>query len=319
VISVAASVPQRSRRFLSFLVCGLPDHKREGRRMAWFGAFGDDSGSHEQNPIMILAVVVGEHKRWEIFSDEWWYVLTNKPTLRAHNGHIYFSSHHAETLTGCFDGFTRKEADAKVSLLTEIVLSHMDYAMLSGIKWEHFKQVFQVGVPKTPSGRLHNYFKHPYYLCFHDVVGTVLQKQWADKLSEVDFVFDKQGKMLGRSIRLFEKLRADKEFSPELRDIAQASQIVPGDDKLVLPLQAADLVAWQTRNRSEPHLGRVTPSAKRLVASRKVFYHAISRGELRLTAKWLNYSPATNTMLRRSGWTPLQIVHRVEPGDKQSS
>ncbi|HBB95671.1 MAG TPA: hypothetical protein DC054_09795 [Blastocatellia bacterium] len=279
--------------------------------MAWFGAFGDDSGSHEQSPIMILAVVVGEHKRWEMFSDEWWYVLNHNPPLQPHKGHIYFSSSDAETLNGCFKGVSRKDADDKVDLLTEIVLSHMDYAMLSGIKWEHFKQVFQAGVPKTPSGRLHNYFKHPYYMCFHDVVACVLQKQWAEKLGEVDFVFDEQGKMLGRSIEIFKKARTDRAFSPELRNIAQASQIIPGDDKLVLPLQAADLVAWQSRNRSWPHTGRVTSSAKKLVASRKVFYHAINRGELRLTAKWLNYSPATLRMLQRSGWTPIQIVQRA--------
>jgi hypothetical protein len=304
----AASAPRVTRRFLDFLVCGLPKHRRVGRRMAFFGAFGDDSGSHEQSPIMTLAVVVAEHKRWKIFSDEWQSVLVSDRPLQPHKRHIYFSSSDAETLNGCFQGFTRKEADEKVNLLTEIVLSHMDYAMLSAIKWEHFKQVFQTGVPKTKSGRMHNFCKHPYYLCFHDVVGCVLQKHWADNLGEVDFMFDEQGKMLTRCIQMFKEARVRKEFEAELREIAQASQIVPGDDKLVLPLQAADLVAWQARNRSWPHTGRDTSSARKLVASRKVSYHAISKGELRLSARWMNYSSATQTMLRRSGWTPIRIV-----------
>lgn len=280
--------------------------------MAIFGAFGDDSGSHEQSPIMILAVVVGEHSRWEIFADEWHRVLTHKDPLKPFRRHIYFSSHQAETLTGCFDGFTRKEADAKVSLLTEVLLSHMDYAMLSAIKWEHFKDIFQAGVPK-PKGRLHNYFKHPYYLCFHDVIGNVLQKQWAEKRGGVDFIFDEQGKMLTRSIQLFEKVRSDKDFSPELRDNALASQISFGDDKQVHPIQAADLVAWQSRNRSWPHTGRETVSARRLVESRKVYYHAINRGELRLTVEYMKYSPATRKMLERYQGTPIQVVQRVQP------
>jgi Protein of unknown function (DUF3800) len=279
--------------------------------MAIFQAFGDDSGSHQQSPIMVLGVVVGERKRWKVFSDEWWRVLTHSDSLKPFNGQIYFSSSQAEALTGCFNGFTRQRADEKVWLLTEVLLSHMNYAMLSTIKWEHFKDIFQAGAPKL-KGRLHNYFKHPYYLCFHDVVGSVLQKQCVEKQGEVDFIFDEQGKMLTRSIQLFQSARSHKDFDPQLRGIAQASQIDSGDDKQVLPLQAADLVAWQTRNRSWPHTGRETGSAKRLVESQKVYFHAINRGELRLTIEYMKYSPATRKMLERYQGTPIQVVQRVQ-------
>jgi hypothetical protein len=136
----AAMMLQAAKRFIDFLVCGLPSHKREGRLMAVFGAFSDDSGSATNEPIMVLAAVVAEHKVWRRFNDLWQHVLTTNKPLKPFKGDIYFKSYHAATLTGCFHGFTRKEADAKVNELTDIALKHMVYGMLSAVKWEHLKR-----------------------------------------------------------------------------------------------------------------------------------------------------------------------------------
>ena len=270
--------------------------------MALYVAYGDDSGSHEQSPIMILAVVVATYEAWKAFSNEWWNVLMNvgRP-LRRTNRDTYFSSSQAEVLKGCFEGFTREEADAKVGALTDLVVQHIEYAFVSGINWEHFTRILQDAV-RRPNGRLRNYFKHPYYLLFHDVTSSVINMQIERDLGEVDFAFDKQGKMLPRCIRMFD------EFRPRLAPVIRrtAGQIVPGDDKILLPLQAADLVAWQTRSRSWPYTGRDTSSIKKLAASGKVYVTVINRGFLRYFAQWLNWTPATRMMIARFAGYPMR-------------
>lgn len=302
----------RARRFLNLLVCGLPAHRRERRLMAVYAGYGDDSGSHAQSPIMVLAVVVAEYETWKTFSDEWWQALTQNKPLRRVNNEIYFKSSDAEALTGCFESFTREEADAKVEVLTNIVLKHITYAMLSSVKWEYFTDIFQKGVPK-PKGRLHNYFKHPYYLLFHDVTSSVCNMQLHEGLGEIDFVFDKQGKMLSRCIRQYDDIKG--EFSPAIRQVA--GQVIEGDDKVVLPIQAADLVAWQSRSRSWPFTGRDTPSVKKLAASGKVYFTVINRGFLRYFAQFLNWTPATQAMITKfAGYpTPWPALRQATGGN----
>lgn len=282
-------------------MCGLPAHTREGRLMAVFGAFVDDSGSHAQSPLMILAGLVASHEDWKRFSDEWYQALTSGKPLKPFNGSVYFKSTEAEGLTKCFDGFTREEADEKVDLLTDITLKYSLYGMLSAVRWSDFVGIVQAGVPR-PKGRLHHYFQHPYYLCFHDIVSSIFTQQVSlNHNDEIDFAFDKQGKLLTRCMAQYEKLRPN--FLPEFAAIA--GQVIPGDDKVLLPLQAADLLAWQSRNRSWPHTGRITPSAVKLIESSKVYYHAFNRGELSAYAAAFDLPPGAVWFLDDP------VIHRV--------
>lgn len=213
-------------------------------------------------------------------------------------------------MTGCFQGFTREEADKKVSLLTDILLEHMFYGMFSAIKWEHFKNVFQEAF-RTPKGRLNIYARHPYYLCFNDLVSSILSEQVRMSLGEIDFIFDRQGKMLPRCKRMLEQQKK-RVFNPLMRKVL--GQVFEGDDKEFMPIQAADLLAWQARNRSWPLTGRITDSAVKLIESRRILYNFISLGQLRYFVKWANWSPATREMLRRySRGTYLRTSKRVEP------
>lgn len=54
--------------------------------MAGFGAFGDDSGSHSESPMMILAAVVAENEVWKRFSDVWWNALISDKPLKPFKG-----------------------------------------------------------------------------------------------------------------------------------------------------------------------------------------------------------------------------------------
>ncbi len=115
-----------------------------------FGAYIDDSGSDTQSPFMILAGLVAQKEVWDDFSNEWQAALDTDKRIK------YFKSTEAATLTGCFAGFTRKEAEDKTDLLTDITLERISYGMLTTILWKDFTGILQCHTPK-PKGALKLY------------------------------------------------------------------------------------------------------------------------------------------------------------------
>jgi hypothetical protein len=62
----------------------------------------------------------------------------------------------------------------------------------------------------------------------------------------VDFIFDEQGKQIGRCLAAWKYWQ---EHAPDLVSRLIGSRPISGDDRTILPLQAADLLAWQVRRR----------------------------------------------------------------------
>ena len=89
-------------------------------------------------------------------------------------------------------------------------------------------------------------FSNPYFHCFYQLIVMVVYAQKNIGAGDpVVFVFDEQGKE-GRAIRdLWSILR----FMVPDDDVKAIMELEPvfGDDKEFLPLQAADLAAWQIR------------------------------------------------------------------------
>jgi uncharacterized protein DUF3800 len=257
---------------LDILVCGLSAREREGRLFAMFGAYIDDSGSHEQSPFMILAGLVAEKEVWDDFSDEWQAAIDAAPRID------YFKSTEAATLTGCFEGFSRVEAEVKTDMLTDIALNRILYGMLTTILWDDFNNILKCHTPK-PKGALKYFLRHPYYSCYHDIISCIADIHMRNRHilnGKVDFMFDNQGKEGERCKRLYDALKPD--MPEEIR--AVLGEVYQGDDKVHLPLQAADLMAWQNRNRNLPGK-ESTRSYTKIVDSKKVVYNQITAPELR--------------------------------------
>lgn len=293
----AANMPQRARHFLDFLVCGLPAHKRERRFMAVYGAFVDDSGSHAQSPMMVLVGLVAKHEAWKEFSDEWYAALIADKPLKSFKGHIYFKAADAQQRKHCFEGFTKEEVDQKINLLTDITLKYIDYGTVAAILWKHFREVVQAQIVK-PKGRLIKFAEHPYDLCFHALTANILNEQLRrDHHEEIDFAFDQQGSLLLRCINWYNEY---KKKAPEpLRKIM--GLVVPGDDKVLLPIQAADLVAWQVRNRFVMSDAEVTESVTKIADSKKIYKRPISKPELQDFIAGLNTAAGIRNVLRALG------------------
>jgi len=236
-----------------------------------FGAYIDDSGNDERNRFMILAALVAKKDDWERFSSEW------QEALDADKPIDYFKSTEAVMLNGCFDGFTREEAEAKTDMFTDIVLKHIDYGMLTTILWKDFISVLKCHTPK-PKGAKKYFCRHPYFVSFHDIISCIAEIQLRNRLvGKVDFMFDSQGKEGTRCKRLYDELKP--EMPEHLR--AVLGEVYHGNDKAVLPLQAADLMAWQNRNKNLPRSKESTSSYTKIVDSGKVGYNQITAEALR--------------------------------------
>ncbi len=236
-----------------------------------FGVFIDDSGSDAQSPFMLLAALVAKKEAWDQFSLDW------QAAIDADKPIDYFKSSEAATLTECFAGFTRKEAEAKTNVLTDIALKRIHYGLLTTILWCDFTRIMKPHRPK-PQGTKRYFLKHPYFACFHHIINNVGQAQINLRLKgKVDFMFDEQGKEGLRCKRLFDELKPDM---PEpLR--ALFGEVYFGNDKTVLPLQAADLIAWQNRNKNLAPHKQSTHSYTKIVNAGKFGYDQVDAEMLR--------------------------------------
>jgi hypothetical protein len=233
-IERAKSAILPSQRMMA-LVSGLAKEDRQDRlfMVAVYQAFVDDSDAGASGPF-VLAGFVSSIETWAQFADDWRAKLFNaKPRPLA-----YFKAKEAAARRGQFDGWTIAERD---SLVHDQLLPLIDRAALFGIGClidnDAYHRVFHK--------RLARSMDYPYTLAFYGVMQSLFTVQRQQGfLHPVDFIFDEQGKQIGRA------LEAWKHFveaaSPEDK-ARMGRRPISGDDKVDIPLQAADLLAWRMR------------------------------------------------------------------------
>jgi hypothetical protein len=201
----------------------------------------DDSGSG-QPPVFVLAGFVSSVEGWAAFADEWHEELNTGRTLP------YFKMKHAAHLRGVFDGWSEPERDAKLVRLVDIIKRHTHGGIACTVDLAAFDAVMR--------GKVSAALRNPYFIAFYGIIDLVLGFIATGKLSgEVGFVFDEQGKQVGKALKAWKNWR--KYMRPEL------VTLVPDppdsrDDRRFLPLQAADMLAWTVRRRTI-EIGCATP------------------------------------------------------------
>jgi hypothetical protein len=216
--------------------CGVGSEYRINRVSAMIRAFVDDSGSDPRDRIFLFGCWVSKEEEWNRFSDGWQQALAAKPAIE------YFRHHDAKSLSGPFKGWLRSKAEAKMCVLAEVIRSHENYGVISGIRNEVVSALLKRSVlsPKQVRSVLH--VSRPYDWCFSGIVATVLQFQVNVKDEDkVDFIFDEGDTAFDDCSRLYRRMR--EELPAAMKAIAGI--VTTGDDKVAFPLQAADLLAGQ--------------------------------------------------------------------------
>jgi hypothetical protein len=200
-------------------------------------AFIDDSGSGGDSTYYVLAGYLSSVEDWDRFSKDWSTELGNEPSLE------YFKSVEAEGLKGCFDGFTKDDRNVRIDRLIAIIRKRVMHGISIRMRQDNYNQIIRGAVPTE--------WDDPYFFMFAAMVSAIPKSSHLilGAKDKIDCVFDRQGKgSPGPSPSRTE--RKSSEIYERVRDLpgcGYLGNIDHRDDKDFVPLQSADLFAWQSR------------------------------------------------------------------------
>jgi len=217
-------------------VCGLRKELYSTFCLTVLKAFIDDSGSGGDSPWVVLAGYVGTVDDWDgpAFGKEWTDALNNVPRIN------YFKASEAESLRsdGQWAGISKIQRDAKIDSLIKVIQRRARHAIYVRLKQRHYDRIVKNSLIKKQ-------FENPYYILFTYLVMAIMALQntiGGDLMTE--FIFDSHERFEKPSKLVYEVLMEH----PDLARLASPN-ILYRDDQKFLPLQAADLLAWQVRRR----------------------------------------------------------------------
>jgi hypothetical protein len=198
-------------------------------------AYFDDSGTHGNSEIVLMAGVYGHFYQWNFFSDLWAKQLAapcpGKPPLSE------FHMSECQARDGEFLGWKRVETDFLVRELGSIIIKTGIYGFGGAIPrqvWDEFIQ----GDLRRSAGDAETMC---IINCFVKVTRWAKEKMPGHKIG---FVFDDRPQKKRDVQKIFDVYRGftdgkPEPGSPEITSVSFASS------RKALPLQAADMLAWE--------------------------------------------------------------------------
>ena len=195
-----------------------------------------DESANPTGEIFTLAGWVAVPSAWDHLSDEWRLMIKEAPHAIS-----AFHMKHIAQRTGEYSdehGWAKSERTALVTRATDIVLDAATNV-----------RMFGVGCTFVPFGlRPTLSVRARYMICYQTVMWQVLQAFPIE--SGIDFIFDEKEKVRKHVQAHF--YRAKAALPAGLRDRLGAVSFA--DDTKVPPLQAADLLAYERRKRTQDRL-----------------------------------------------------------------
>lgn len=209
--------------------------------------YADDSGSQpdahgSDGHVFALAGYIMHESRWEDFAEKWYAELKRDFAID------YCRMSDAEAGEGQFAGMREEFRKRKVKDLALVVQECNPTALVCIMKWSDYNAEVQ--------GKVDPRLDHPYAILFFQILKAIADLQI--KFDEahgfgfhpVDFIFDEQGSVGLKCLQWYAALR---ERLPEPHRTIIGNTPLFKDDREVVPLQAADMLAWHVhREYSHP-------------------------------------------------------------------
>jgi Protein of unknown function (DUF3800) len=191
-------------------------------------AFADDSGSGGDSPWYVLAGYVSSVQRWIGFDADWRAVLHSPPPIH------FFKSSEAESLKGQFLGATPEERNQKIDALIEVIGRYAVRAIQVRMRQRDYNEIIKLNVPEQ--------WDDAYFFLMPGFISAVLaiEKHLGDQ-QPAEFVLDSSQRLDRQARKLYSQLLTLPQYA------GRVASVVFSDEKDTLPLQAADLLAWQVR------------------------------------------------------------------------
>jgi len=216
--------------------------------------FFDESHRDSKDKQFIMAGWLASVDEWERISDAW------QACLMAHRKINYFKSYEAYNLNGQFLKFSKSERDAKCLALAKVIASHHVRGYIATANHKIIQNKPK-RLGKMMGTRIYDWG-------FMTIISTVLQERSSNlEKQKIDFIFDKATE-LRSCIESYEEIR--QKLPASQKQIA--GEAIPGDDKELAGLQAADLFAGEVSYQIKHK--KVRPPFSILVNSGNLIYHA---------------------------------------------
>jgi uncharacterized protein YbaR (Trm112 family) len=201
-------------------VSGLPEYQRRARLMLMLQAWVDESGN-ESGDAYVLGGFVSTAVAWESFSDEWFPLLYKGKPFHMHEASRWHRSRRRE----------------RIERYIRCVERYAKYRVECSIPMPAYDSEIRGKVPKL--------IDNPYFFGFHNIIAGLLHGAYAQGYRQtLDIFFDEQVIFGPRAKRWYPIVR---DIVPDhLRPLLPPEPIFRRDDEF-LPLQAADLLAWNCR------------------------------------------------------------------------
>jgi hypothetical protein len=224
-----------SQQALEGLVCGYGKENRDAKVLVMLKAYFDDSCGEEGSRTMLLAGCVHRYKVWANFSMSWEAALASSPSIR------YLHMREARSLTGEFERWKAADRDKKLRTLAGVIRDYEPSLMFAWLSRSEHGAVLKPVAPHM--------LGQAYFLLFYAVIVKLAHYHHAMGITlPVDFVFDDQGPTGKAAVIWYDYIKSLEK--PEIARLLGSSPVFQ-DDKVVVPLQAADMAAWHLRRRKD--------------------------------------------------------------------
>jgi hypothetical protein len=213
----------------------LPWWPVEAKSAAMFWGYFDESGTHEDPEVFALAGYVGGESQWQDFERSWLEVL------RSENVDVF----HMAPLCSMprrkpFRGWEDDRAENFLGRLFEVIEAHFIFGFSAFVRWRDFNAILKPALVLPRDGA----YKNPYVLCLQACMGMMTehwpQLPYSPFPERIACVFDRNHVMRGQATEHFFAVVDARNWANRFHVIAFAPK------HIVIPLQAADLLAYET-------------------------------------------------------------------------
>jgi hypothetical protein len=254
--------------------------------MVMLQAFVDDSASDRGDRRLYLAGYINLAPKWAGFSDAWERELKRHPAIE------YFKMSEAESRStgGQFEGWSAEDRNKKVLALAHIIENSKPIAIYCSVSREEYSRILAPVVPYA--------LKNPYGACFWEIMRMTAEYHRGFKgAPPVDFIFDEQGALGTQAAMWYSWLKEG--LDPSIRNLLGGPPIFR-NDKIVVALQAADMLAWHLRRRHESTGTENRPTAPLLTA--RVLGKDIDAATLKSSARKMRRVPGVRYVQTKASW-----------------
>ncbi len=193
-----------------------------------FVGYFDDSGTHKGAGIVVVAGAVATAERWEQLSREWQRTIRPWRVLQFHATDFV-------TGKGEYRGWTEDTKSARLMALVKLIRKHVRVLIGNAVMEADFEEVSA----KYPD----NNFGTAYRFCAFLIPPAVdLWRRQSPKRGPVALIFESGNKLLNEYGRIVNQAGTFE----HLRQKFGYSSITQGTSSDLVPLQAADLIAYAT-------------------------------------------------------------------------